>query len=232
MKHVLYLLLLVSLVTQAQTVDIEKTYEVSKEAMKGFLQMVENDEAKQQLTFIYRVRAKRNQAKFISYTFDYNFNLVDQGEEVVDFEKGIPNKYKPKRYRGEEFAVEGLYVEPNMMGTLVLKRKVTSFKWNWFKLAYNLSTSVEGKLKAKTDDDKKLYYWDHMEDLNDGTALILAGEKGPVKGGAYNHMMNYHFLKYDINLKKLADITLNFETPQSVVATYSLPLDSDEPKLI
>lgn len=230
MKHVLYLLLFVSLVTQAQTVDIEKTYEVSKEAMKGFLQMVENDEAKQQLTFIYRVRAKRNQAKFISYTFDYNFNLVDQGEEVVDFEKGIPNKYKPKRYRGEEFAVEGLYVEPNMMGTLVLKRKVTSFKWNWFKLAYNLSTSVEGKLKAKTDDDKKLYYWDHVEDLNDGTALILAGEKGPVKGGAYNHMMNYHFLKYDINLKKLADITLNFETPQSVVATYSLPLDSDEPK--
>lgn len=230
MKHFLYLLLFVSFVAQAQTVDVEKTYEVSKEAMKGFLQSVENDEAKQQLTFLYRVRAKRNQAKFISYTFDYNFNLVDQGEEVVDFEKGIPAKYKPKKYRGEEFSVEGLYVEPNFMGTLVLKRKVTSFKWNWFRLAYNLSTSVEGKLKAKTDDDKKLYYHDHIEDMNDGTALILAGEKGSAKDGAYNHMMNYHFLKYDINLNKLADVTVNFETPQAVVATYGYPLDQDLPR--
>lgn len=213
--------------TLAQTIDIEKTYEVSKEAMKGFIHSVEKDEAKKELTFVYRVRAKKNQAKFITYTFDYNFNLVNQGEEIVDFEKEIPAKYKPKKYKGEEYSVEGLYVEPNMMGTLVLKRKVTTFKWNWLRMAYGWSVAVEGKLKAKTDDDKKLFYHDHIENPNDGTAMILAGEKGSPKNGPYNHMMNYHFMKYDVNLTKLADVTVNFETPMAVVATYGYPTDAE-----
>lgn len=221
-------LCLVTGAVSAQTLDVEKTYEVSKEAMKGFIQSVENDESKQQLTFIYRVRAKKNQAKFITYTFDYNFNLVNQSEEIIDFEKEIPGKYKPKKYKGEEYSVEGLYVEPNMFGNLVLKRKVTSFKWNWLQLRYNWSTSVEGKLKAKTDDDKKLFYHSHVENLNDGTAMILAGEKGTPKEGPFNHMMNFHFLKYDVNLTKLADVTVNFESPQALVEIFGYPTDDDE----
>lgn len=223
-------MLFIACIAQCQTLDIEKSYDVSKDAMKGFLQMVENDEAKQQLTFIYRVRAKRNQAKFITYVFDYNFNMINQSEEIVDMEKELPAKYRPKRYKGEVREVEGLYVEPNMMGTLVLKRKVTRFAWNWFTNGYNTTVSVEGKLKAKTDDDKKLFYHGHTEDLNNGTAMILAGEKGTPKGGPLNHMMNYHFIKYDINLTKLADVVVNFETPQSIVASYSYPIEDEAEK--
>ncbi|MEJ0057487.1 MAG: hypothetical protein WDN75_18670 [Bacteroidota bacterium] len=117
-----------------------------------------------------------------------------------------------------------------MMGTLVLKRKLTKFHWNWLQLQYTLTTSVEGKLKAKTDDDKKLFYHSHIEDANDGTALILAGEKGSPKEGPYNHMMLFHFLKYDVNLTKLADVPINFETPQALVATYENPQEADAPK--
>lgn len=228
MKYLIFPLLLIFCVAQSQTLDIEKTYEVSKDATKGFLQMVENDDAKQQLNFIYRVRAKRNQAKFITYTFDYNFNMVNQTEEVVDMEKELPAKYRPKKYRGENYQVEGLYVEPNMMGTLVLKRKVTSFNWNWFKNGYNITTAVEGKLKSTTDDNKKLFYHAHIEDPNTGTAMILAGEKGTPKEGPFNHTMNYHFIKYDINLTKLADVTVNFQAPQGLVATYNWPVGEEE----
>lgn len=232
MKNLIYPLLFISLVATSQTIDIEKTYEVSKEAQKGFIHSVETDDAAQQMNFTYRVRAKKDQLKFINYTFDYNFNMVKESEELIELEKLKDSKrYKPKKYRGESYEVEGLFIEPNMMGTLVVKRKVTRFSWNWFQMQYNLSTSVEGKLKAKTDDDKKLFYYDHVEDANSGTAMILAGEKGPInKGGAYNHMMNFHFLKYDINLTKLADVTVNFEYPQAVVATYNLPQEEDETK--
>lgn len=226
MKSILSLFLATCLcagAATAQTVDIEKTHNVSKEAMKGFIHTVVNDEAQQQLSLVYRVRAKKNQAKFITYTFDYDFNLVNESEEVVDFEKEIPKKYKPKKYKGEAYSVEGLFVEPNMMGTLVLKRKVTSFKWNWLQMQYSWNTSVEGKLKAKTDDAKKLFYHSHIENANDGTAMILAGEKGSPKTGPYDHLMKYHFLKYDVNLTKLADVTLNFETPQSLVTIYGYP---------
>jgi hypothetical protein len=224
------LFVLFALSARAQTVDIEKTFEVSKEAQKGFIQQIENDESKQQLKVVYRVRAKKDQAKFITYLFDYQFNLVNQSEEIINIEKELPSKYKPAKYKGEAYSVEGLFVEPNMMGNLVLKRKVTSFSWNWLQLQYTWNTSVEGKLKAKTDDDKKLFYHDHIEDLNSGTALILAGEKGKGKEGTYTHMMNFHFLKYDINLNKLADVPLNFETPQAVVTTYGIPEEEDATK--
>ena len=227
MKYVILPLLLIAFVAQSQTVDIEKTYDVSKEAQKGFIHLINNDEAKQQLDVIYRVRAKRNQMKFISYSFDYNFSLVNQGEEIVDMEKELPSKYRPKRYKGENYEREGLFVEPNMMGTLVLKRKVTHFNWNWFTSNYSVNTSVEGKLKAKTDDDKKLFYHYHIENNDDGTAMILAGEKGSPKEGPLNHMMNYHFVKYDINLTKLADVSVNFETPQALAGLWSF-LDENE----
>lgn len=225
MKYLILPLLLVSLVAKSQTIDIEKTFDVSKDAQKGFIHMIDNDDAKQQINVVYRVRAKRNQAKFITYTFDYKFNLVNQSEEIIDMEKELPSKYRPKRYKGENFEVEGLYVEPNMMGTLVLKRKVTKFNWNWFKGDYNVWTSVEGKLKAKTDDDKKLFYHNHIEDDQDGTAMILAAEKGSPKEGPVDHLKNFHFIKYDINLTKHADVTVNFETPQAVAGTWSFQND-------
>jgi hypothetical protein len=226
MKYLAYSLIFIAAVAHSQTVDIEKTYAVSKDAQKGFIHSVESDDAKQQLNFTYRVRAKKNQAKFINYTFDYDFNMINQSEEIVDFEKEIPAKYKPKKYRGEDYEKEGLYVEPNMMGTLVMKRKVTHFHWNWFTMGYGVTTSVEGKLKAKTDDDNKLFYYYHIEDNNEGTAMILTGEKG-TKESPVNQMMHFHFLKYDINLTKLADVSVNFETPQIVIANWAFQNESD-----
>lgn len=123
MKNLIYPLLLIYMVGTSQTIDIEKTYEVSKEAQKGFIHSVETDDATQQINFTYRVRAKKDQLKFINYTFDYNFNMVKESEELIELEKLKDNKrYKPKKYRGENYEVEGLFIEPNMMGTLVVKK--------------------------------------------------------------------------------------------------------------
>jgi hypothetical protein len=239
MKRLTCLLLLASIMAGAQTIDVEKTHEVSKEAMKGFIQSVELDKTKQQIDVIYRVRSKKKQMKFIDYAFDYNFKFIEQTEHIVDL-KGenlqadeLTGKFKPKKFRGEEYEVTGLAVDPNMMGTLVLKKKVTKFSWNWFQLGYTLNTTVAGKLKATTDDEKKFFYWDHIEDNTDGTAMMLVGERAKIGGKgaeAYAHMMNYHFLRYNVDLKKLADVTINFEYPQSVVATFGQPQLEDESK--
>jgi hypothetical protein len=81
--------------------DIEKTYDVSKEAMKGFIHLVNTDLEKRQIDVVYRVRAKKNQSKFITYSFDMDFNFLSQSEEMVDMEKELPTKYRPKKYRGD-----------------------------------------------------------------------------------------------------------------------------------
>jgi len=230
MKYLIIPMLLIVCLAQAQTVDLEKTYDVSKEAMKGFIHIINTDLEKRQIDVVYRVRAKKNQAKFITYSFDTDFNFLNQSEEMIDMEKELPAKYRPKKYKGEDFSKEGLSVDPNMMGTLVLKRKVTNFNWSWFYGGYTVTTNVAEKLKAKTDDEKKLFYHDHIEDNTTGTAMILTGEKGTPKNGPFNHMMNYHFLKYDVNLTQLADVVVNFETPQSIAAVYGYPTTDDDPK--
>ena len=234
MKHLTYLFMLLAIVANAQTVDTEKTYDVSKEAMKGFIQAINLDTVKANINVLYRVRAKKDQMKFINYKFDYNFNMLDQTEELVNLKDMTSHKYKPTKYKGEEYDVTGLSVDPNMMGTLVLKKKRTKFSWNWFKLGYTLNTTVEGKIKATTDDDKKFFYWDHVEDNTDGTAMILVGEKAKgaaqMKENPFPHMMNYHFLKYDVNLTKLADVVVNFEYPVSLVYAIGQPEPDDEAK--
>jgi hypothetical protein len=230
MKYLFYPLVFIASLASGQAIDIEKTYDVSKEAMKGFIHLVNTDIEKRQIDVVYRVRAKKSQSKFITYSFDMDFNFLNQSEELIDMEKELPTKYRPKKYRGEDFSKEGLAVEPNLMGTLVLKRKITNFNWSWFRGDYSITTNVAEKLKVKTDDNKKLFYHDHIEDNTSGTAMVLAGEKGGPKNGPFNHMMNFHFLKYDVNLTTLADVTLNFETPQSVVATYGYPTTEDDPK--
>lgn len=229
MKHSLagFFFLLV-FAASAQTLDLEKTYAVSKEAQKGFIHMVNSRVEDRQFDVVYRVRAKKNQAKFITYTFDTDFNFVKESEELIDMEKELPAKYRPKKYRGENYSVEGLAVDPNMMGTLILKRKVTNFKWSWFFGGYTVDVDVAEKLKAKTDDDKKLFYHTHIEDNTAGNVMVLAGEKGSGKDGWIDHQKNFHFLKYDINLTKLADVSVNFETPHAVAAVYGYPtLDTD-----
>lgn len=239
MKHLLLLLLFLSTVGYAQTIDKETTFEVSKEAQKGFIQSIERDDEKQRLDVIYRVRAKKKQMKFITYSFDYNFNFIEQNEKIFDQrgekmeEDELTGKYKPRKFRGEEFEVPGLEVDPNMMGTLVLKKKVTKFKWNWFQLGYQLTNTTAGKLKATTDDDKKFFYWHHIDDNTDGTAMMLVGERGKIGGkgtNAYGHMMNFHFLRYNVELNKLADVVVNFEYPQSLVFAFGQPQLEDEKK--
>ena len=225
-------LLCMSLFAGAQSVQLERSVPVSKDAEKGFIAKVDTDDSKKEIYVIYRVRAKANQVRYITYTLDYDFNLKGTSEETIDLEKGLPEKYRPKKYRrdkSESFTQEGLAVEGSLTGALVVKRKVTTYSWNWFLNNYDFSTSIEGKLKATTDDDKKLFYHAHIENDNDGTAMILTGEKGNLKN-PFQHMTNFHFVKYDINLTKLEDLTLNFDSPQAVVAAYGYPEAADEDK--
>ncbi len=71
MKYLAYILVFIASLATAQTIDIEKTHDVSKEAMKGFIHLVNNDLEKTQIDVVYRVRAKKNQAKYITDSFEW-----------------------------------------------------------------------------------------------------------------------------------------------------------------
>ncbi|MEJ8817901.1 hypothetical protein [Lacibacter sp. H407] len=226
MKSMNLLLLLFmgsSLTVNAQKLSKEGTHEISKKANKGYLYEPTVDEAKNEVTMNYVTKASGRKAKFETYKFDLEFNFKGMEESEVPLEKikGF------KADKGEEYTVEAVTVEPNMLGTLILKSKTYKRKWNWFWGGYDTKVSFGEKIKPKSDDGGKFQYIAHSEQQESGNILIFAGDKGTGLGNALKMTTEIHILRFDHDLNKISDNLLKFDYPQTVVAVNTDDQDDD-----
>ncbi|MEJ8841113.1 hypothetical protein WG954_01885 [Lacibacter sp. H375] len=226
MKPIYVLLLLFagsSLATQAQKLSQEGTHEISKKANKGYLYEPTVDEAKNEVVMTYVTKASGRKAKFETYKFDLEFNFKGMEESEVPLEKikGF------KADKGEEYSVEAVTVEPNLLGTLILKSKTYKRKWNWFWGGYDTKVSFGEKIKPKSDDGGKFQYIAHSEQQESGNILIFAGDKGTGLGNALKMTTEIHILRFDHDLNKISDNLLKFDYPQTVVAVNTDDQDDD-----
>lgn len=208
---------------KAQQLSKEATYEISKKANKGYLYEPKIDESKKELSLTYVTKASGKSAKFETYRFDLDFNFKGMEESEVPLEK-------IKGYRadkGEEYSFEAVTVEANMMGTLILKRKIYKKKWNWFWGGYDTKVSFGEKLKPKSEEGGKFQYIGHAEQPESGNILIFAGDKGTGMGNALKMAMEIHVLRFDSDLNKKADNLLKFDYPQTLVAASTDDQDDD-----
>jgi hypothetical protein len=141
-------------------------------------------------------------------------------EDIIEFEKA-KTKYKWFNFNGELYSVEGVFVQPNLTGTLILKKKLITYKYDWFLLGYHKKVDVLKKVKPKTEDGRKFYYITHAEDDITGETLILAGIKDAMKKGAdpYRHLKDLVVLKFDYDLNMIGETSIKFDYPQSVAFT-------------
>lgn len=209
--------------TQAQKLSKEATHEISKKANKGYLYEPKVDEAKNEITLTYVTKATGRFAKFEAYKFDMDFNFKTMEESEVALEK--IKGYKADK--GEEYSFDAVTVETNMMGTLILKRKVYKKKWNWFWGGYDTKISFGEKIKPKSDDGGKFQYIGHAEQPESGNILIFAGDKGSGMGNVLKMTTEIHILRFDSDLNKVADNLLKFEFPQTLVAASTDDQDED-----
>jgi len=209
---------------QAQKLSKEGTHEISKKANKGYLYEPKVDEAKNEITLTYVTRATGRNAKFEAYLFDMDFNFKRMEESEVPLEKikGF------KADKGEEYTVEAVTVEPNLLGTLILKSKTYKRKWNWFWGGYDTKISYGEKIKPKSDDGGKFQYIAHSEQPESGNILIFAGDKGTGLGNALKMTTEIHILRFDHDLNKVSDNLLKFDYPQTVVAVNTDDQDDDD----
>ena len=226
MKPINVLLLLFtcsSLATQAQQLSKEGTHEISKKANKGYLYEPTVDEAKNEVTMTYVTKATGRKAKFETYKFDMDFTFKGMEESEVPLEKikGF------KADKGEEYSVEAVTVEPNLLGTLILKSKTYKRKWNWCWGGYDTKVSFGEKIKPKSDDGGKFQYIAHSEQQESGNILIFAGDKGTGLGNALKMTTEIHILRFDHDLNKISDNLLKFDYPQTVVAVNTDDQDDD-----
>jgi hypothetical protein len=137
---------------------------------------------------------------------------------------------KIKGYRadkGEEYTLNSMTVETNLMGTLVLRRKIITRKWNWFWGGYDTKIKLADKLKPKTDDGEKLFYFAHTEQDELESVLVIAGAKGPVAKDGLRQYKEIHVMRFDSEMNRISDQTIQFDQPQYIVGISTADNDED-----
>jgi hypothetical protein len=225
MKRILLSFAVTLLLTNAfaQKLSKEATYEISGKANRGYMYEPVIDEANNKVSLTFVTKSTSRVAKFETYHFDLNFNFLKKEDSEVPMEK-------VKGYRadkGDEWEQEAVTVETNMMGTLILRRKVYKYKWNWFWGGYDRKIVSGEKIKPKTDDGGKLQYITHMEQPN-GDIMIIATDKGKGMGNVLTMTTEFHILRFDYQLNKLSDQEFKFDYPQTLVAANTDDVDDDE----
>ena len=212
-----------------QVIDLEKTYTITKDSKKGTLANVEFDQSSGNYSLYYVTKANEKMAKIEIYQFDKDFNFISQNQEEIEFEK-VKSKYKWFNFKKLEYSVTGLFVEPNLTGTLVMKKKETTYSYDWLFLGYRKKVKVLDKLKPKSEDGLKYHYITHYEDDENGLAYVLAGEKDKISKDTDPNKpyRKLHLLKFNVELDLLGDLELPFDFPQSLVIARGLPSQSED----
>lgn len=214
----------------AQKVDLEKTYAITNKSKRGTLANVEHDPSTGNYTLYYMTKSNDRMAKIEVYVFDKDFNFISQTDEEIEFEK-VKTKYSWFNFRSSQYSVQGLFVEPNMMGTLVMKRKEITYAYDWIFLGYHKKVKILEKLKPKSEDGLKYQYMAHFEDEANGYAYVLAGEKDKINKDTDPNkpFRKLHLLKFNFDLDLMGDVELTFDFPQSLVSKISMPVITEDP---
>lgn len=206
----------------AQQISKEATHEISKKANKGYLYEPKIDEAKNLLSLTYVTKSTNKKVKFETYKFDLNFNFLS----VEETEEGVEKIKNYRADKGDEWEMNAVSVEKNFVGTLVLRRKIIKKKWNWFWGGYDIKVDLKEKLKPKSDDGNRFYYLTHSEQNENGSVIIVAGEKGD-KNDPMRQYKRIHILRYDAELNQLTDKVIEFDHPQMIAAINTDDADED-----
>ncbi|GAB4124316.1 MAG: hypothetical protein OHK0045_11380 [Raineya sp.] len=215
---------------QAQTVELEKTHELSKRAKRGYLYHVNQDTETGNVDLIFITSQNSRRIKMEIYSFDKDYNLLDQRQEEQEIEN---NRIKLRLGKSdveikvtykEPFVRYGISVERTLTGALVLKKKETTYTWSTFFGEYTKSVKTLEKVKPKTDEGDKYLLVSHYEDDYTGDAIILATPKNEM---GYKRMTLMRFNK-DLELVNKKDVDFNYAMNAFYKTVVTEPSPDDE----
>jgi hypothetical protein len=215
-------------IMHGQQLSIEKTYEITGKANRGFLGDIHIDENAGVVELTYCTKSNDRVAKFETYVFDTEFNFKELKTEELEFEKAR-TRFKWFRYKGETYVVEAISVEANLMGTLVLKRKQITYSWNWFWGGYDKSVKLLEKVKPKNDEGNKYFLHRKAENDETGEVLVIVGEKQSGKGAdPYAYCKNFSALVINRDLDIVKTTDFKFDFPQVIVSSFLVNKEGEE----
>ncbi|MBS1543832.1 MAG: hypothetical protein JST14_09380 [Bacteroidetes bacterium] len=206
----------------AQKLAIESTYTITKQAKKGYLDEVKYDPATKvtMLSFVTRAKSnnKRSKVNYQNYFFDQDYKFIKVEEETeVDYRNKLYQKH------GDEYSVEGISIQNNLVGTFVIKKKLITYTWDWFFGGYNKKKKLLEKIKPKDEMGNKYTLVRRWENDETGEVLAMVGGKG--KNATPNE---YSFMMIDKSLNmKLTDVA-KFDDPKTIVYSGYMPMAADD----
>ena len=216
-----------SSIAKAQAPVLEKSYEVTNKAKRGFLESIEINKDKGTIDMLYVLpnasTTKRESfldivtanasgnVKYEIYSYDKDLNLLGTSRED---ERAYRDRWKEYSYTT---------VVPSFKLTclcLAFNQVQTTASYNWFS-GYKKTTKDLGKTKAETQGGGNYSFTGKSyEVVADKSLLVLAGKK--IKRATWNEFLHYDILNVDneVNIK-VAD-SINFQYGNNVI--YSAPL--------
>ncbi len=211
---------------QAQMMDVlEKDYDISRKARKGFLGAVEKNEAAGTFDMIYVLKSTDKKVITETYTYDKDLNLKNTVKEDEEIEK-VKKKYKWFKYKGETYESRSVYVRSNLKGEMVFREKIISYKWSWFRGGYAKKVKLGDKVKPKDEESGARYMFrgGYYDNDPEGYMLVVAGLRE-------GNDMAKSFLKYQVihvdqkvNITKKDEIEFSF----AKAPVFSEPLADDD----
>ena len=124
---------------------LEKDYEISRKAKKGYLGGVE---AKENGNFdmVYFLPSSRRKVKIEVYSFDKDANLLDTKKDEWDVEK-VKKKWKWFNFKGDEYSTTAASLSTNLSGKMMFKKRLIKAKYNWLVGGYLKSIKMLDRQK-------------------------------------------------------------------------------------
>ena len=108
---------------------LEKDYEISRKAKKGYLGGVE-DKENGNFDMVYFLPSSRRKVKIEVYSFDKDANLLDTKKDEWDVEK-VKKKWKWFNFKGDEYSTTAASLSTNLSGKMMFKKRLIKAKYNW-----------------------------------------------------------------------------------------------------
>src|SRR5690606_31354604 len=182
---------------------LEKDYEISRKAKKGYLGGVE---ARDNGSFdmIYFLPSSKKMVKIETYTFDKDANLTDTKKDEWELERAR-KRYKGLTYKGDLLINNAISVSSNLMGKLVYKNRKVTAKYNWLAGGYVRKVKMLDKQKLANENGDEYLFGGAYEVERDSAILVMGYPYSREK--ADFSKLDLFKVSNDGSIKKLQTIT-------------------------
>jgi hypothetical protein len=206
----------------SQNQILEKDYEISRKAKKGYLGNVEKKE-NGKFDMIYILPSSARKIKTETYHYDKDANQLGVDRDEMEIERAR-TKWKWFAYHGDHFLTNSLTASINITGQLVFRKKLVTANWNWWTGRYERNVKMTDKVKPKNESGHSYRFLGGAYEVErDSSVLVLA--LAASDNSKLGDPTKYDLLKCDNEVNIAVAGHLDF--PYAVQPVFSQPVADD-----